>query len=299
MKLNGLHKAGAALVLCCVLVGCTQERALALKAGAQAFSDKAVAAIDALVELQLRGMLGKTETEEVLIRKAREDLLETQRKAPDQLSAVIDDEAFAWINERSQLRLDGFSKYGELKDAYEAFAAAYRRLPEGSVLAVGAVACSAVLGARLVNRMALAGQGLLKSPVLLRYETLVDTRNLKSAAKEAVQSRNEQPFDAAVRSRVALLKEQGSANAAVVQKLADAAEAGMAVLDMIEKYNDVSIADLLQALRRVLVVRESTAGLSSQAQRARLDDVIAKLNSKPALAGALTLPLNQAPPDCN
>ena len=280
-----------------VLSGCTQERALALKAGAEAFSAKATAAIDAVVELSIRANLGKIESEELLIRRAREGLISTQRTTPTEMNSAIG-EAFVWINERDQLRRSSYRDYDKLKMAYQEFVTAYTRLPEGSLFAAKDVACSAALGARLVGYMATAGKALADSPVPLIFETGESTVALKKAVAESVTSRNDQPFDAVVRSHVALLKEQQHANAEAVGKLADAAEAGLVVLEMIDRYDNVSLTDLMHGLRQVLVVRESLSGLSSKAQLERLDGVVTKLDSKPALAVALRLPLNQQPADC-
>lgn len=281
-----------------VLSGCTQERALALKAGAEAFSAKAATAIDAVVELSIRANLGKTESEEVLIRQAREGLLQAQRTTPARIDSGTIGEAFVWISERDQLRRSSYGEYDKLKTAYQEFGAAYTRLPEGSLFAAKDVACSAALGARLIRYMADAGTKLAGSPVPLIYETAQSDTAIATAAAESVKSGNEQSFDAVVRSRVALLKEQQRANVEAIGKLADASEAGLAVLEMIEKYDAVSLTDLMQGLRQVLVVREGLSGLSSKAQLERLDGVVAKLNSKPALAAAMRLPLNQKQTDC-
>jgi hypothetical protein len=287
----------AAAVALLVLSACTQERALALKAGAEAFSAKATAAIDAVVALGIRANLGKAESEEVLIRRAREGLFAAQRTAPDKMDSAIG-EAFVWIKEREQLRRSSYGDYDKLKMAYQEFVAAYTRLPEGSLFAAKEVACSAALGARLVGYMAAAGKALADSPVPLISETLESNAALKKAVAESLTSRNEQPFDAVVRSHVALLKEQQRVNAEAVDKLADAAEAGLVVLEMIDQYDTVSLTDLMHGLGQVLVVRDRLSGLSSRAQLERLDGVFNKLDSKPALAAALRLPLNQKPADC-
>lgn len=280
-----------------LLPGCTEERAVALKTAAEVFGGNAAAAIDAVVDLSLRSTLGKPEAEETLIKRTKQDLLATQRNKPDKLDSVISN-AFKWINERQQLRRDAYTDYDRLKTAYAEFAAAYRRLPEGNLVGAQDVACSAALGARLVSYMADAGKRLASNPIPLIYETAQSEIALGGSTLSAVKSGNEQALDDAIRAHVALLKDQERGNYQAVAKLADAAESGAQVLELIEKYNDVSIVDLLKGLRHVLLVRESSLGLSSKAQMDRLDNVIAKLNSQPALAKALRTPLGETPADC-
>ena len=245
----------------------------------------------------MRSNLGKPEAEETLIKRTKQDLLATQRNKPDQIDAVISN-SFKWINERQKLRRDAYTDYDKLKTAYAEFAAAYKRLPEGSFVGAQDVGCSAALGARLVNYMADAGKRLASTPVPLIYEIAQSEIALGKNTVSAVKSGNEQALDETIRAHVALLKDQERSNNEAVAKLADAAESGAQVLDLIEKYNDLSIADLLKGLRHVLQVRESSLGLSSKAQLERLDKVVAKLNSKPALAQALRTPLGETPAAC-
>ena len=281
-----------------IVGGCTEERALALKTAAETFAQKASTAIDAVVELHLRAALGKPEAEESKIKDTKKALILTQSQKPSELGAVINNQ-FRWVNEREKLRRDAFADYDKLKISYEEFAAAYRRLPEGSALATKDVACSAALGARLTKYMADAGKALAQSAPPLTVEGPVSQSALAAAAAHAVKTKDEGPLDEAVRAHVSLLRDRDRANAQAVAALADAAEAGVATVELIEKYSDVSAADVLKALRSALAARESALGLSSKAQIERLDNVISKLNSKPALAKALQAPLNQPPESCN
>ena len=290
----------ALMVAAFLLSGCTEERAVALKTAAEQFGANATAAIDAVVDLSLRSNLGKPDAEESLIKRAKQDLLATQLNKPDRLDSVIAN-SFKWINERQKLRREAYTDYDKLKTAYAEFSAAFKRLPEGSFVGARDVACSAALGARLVGYMADAGKRLANAPVPLIYEIAQSEIVLVNSTANAVKSKNassDQALDESVRAHVALLRDQERSNNEAVAKLADAAESGAQVLDLIEKYNDVSIADLLKGLRHVLQVRESSLGLSSKAQLDRLDNVVARLNSKPALAKALQTPLGETPAEC-
>ena len=298
MQFQRLAKSLVVLLLTLPVFGCTEERALALKTAAESFGNKASAAIDTVVELSVRASLGKQATEEVSIDRAKQALLLTQKNRPDQLNAVIT-ESFKWLQEREALRRTAYADYDKLKAAYASYAAAYKRLPEGSLIAAKDIACSAALGGRLTKYMADAGKALSAAPVALIWETAEGRAALAAGAARANTINQEKPIDEPVRAYVALLKEQDRINAEAVAKLADAAEAGAHTLDLIEKYNDISIADLLKGLRRVLVVGDSSLGFSSKAQIDRLDNVITKLNRKPALTGVLALPLNQTPIECN
>lgn len=285
----------AAVVL--LVGGCTEERAIALKTAAEVFAQKAGAAIDEVVELHLRAAIGRPEAEEARIKGSKKDLIETQKKKPAALGAVIAD-TFRWVNERERLRRESFADYDKLKTAYQEFAAAYRRLPEGSFVAAKDVACSAALGARLTKYMADAGKALAANPPPLAWELPISEKAVEAGAIGAAKTQNDGPLDDAVRAHVALLRDRDSANARAVAMLADAAEAGAETVELIERYDDVSAADILKAMRRVLVLRESTFGLSSKSQLERLDSIVSKLGSKPALAKALHAPLNQTLDEC-
>lgn len=279
------------------VAGCTEERAIALKTAVEAFSDKAQAAIDALIDQNVRSTLGKVEPEEVMIKRTVQELIRTQQKAPSQLNQVIPN-SFVWVNARQKAMQNIGANYDDLRRAYIEFAQAYKRLPEGSFVAAKDVACSASLGARLTNYMAQAGKTLASNPAPLIWENSQDMSALVGVTIDAVKSGNEKSLDDAVRAHVAFLKEQNQVTADVVTKLADAATAGAEVLDLIDKYNDISVADLLNGLRRILAVRENYFGLSSKEQQARLDDVINKLNSRASLANAIAMPINEKPVEC-
>ena len=287
----------AMLAIAGSLAGCTQERAMALKAAAERFAVQAASAIDATIDLHLRAAYGPQLSDDVMLAKAREDVFTVQSKDPSQLDKAVD-VAFRWVNEREEFRRNSFGQADQLKQAYNEFALAFRRLPEGSLFAARDVACAAGLGARLVRYMADSARTLQTAPVPYAKELAVSTTQVTSVAATAVRDRNSLTLDAPLRSHLVVLREQGRANAEVVAKLTDAAESGIAVLDMIEKYNDVSAADLASAVRQVLVIRESTFGLSSAAQLERLDKVVARINAKPALAQAANLPINTRPADC-
>jgi hypothetical protein len=285
------------VVLATLLAGCTQERALAVKAAAEHFAAQAAAAIDAITELHVRGAYGPLQTDEVMLAQAREEVYEVQAADPRQVKVAVA-QAFTWVNDREQFRRNAFGQADALKQAYGEFALAFRRLPEGSFFAAGDVACAAALGARLVGTMATAAQELALHPVPLVVETAASQVQVTATAQKAVSANNRLLLDAPLRAHLAVLREQDRANAEVVARLTDAAESGVAVLEMIAKYDQVSAADLAAAVRQVLVLRESTLGLSSQAQLERLDKVVAQIEAQPALAQAAALPLNQKPAAC-
>jgi alkylated DNA nucleotide flippase Atl1 len=296
-RANRFRNACALFVLAALLAGCTQERALAVKAAAERFAAQAAAAIDAITELHVRGAYGPLQTDEVMLAQARDGVYEVQAADPRQVKAAVA-QAFTWVSDREQFRRNAFGEADALKQAYGEFALAFRRLPEGSFVAAGDVACAAGLGARLVGTMATAAQQLAHHPVPLVVETAASQVQVTATAQKAVSANNRLLLDAPLRAHLAVLREQDRANAEVVARLTDAAESGLAVLQMIDKYDQVSAADLAAAVRQVLVIRESSFGLSSQAQLERLDKVVAQIEAEPALAQAAALPLNQKPATC-
>jgi hypothetical protein len=161
-----------ALVLgCAALQGCTEEKALALKAAAQAFSDRTAEAIDAEVELYVTKAVGRrTELE------MTQDAVGLIKEAGLARRTVSNDEfqdAEQMIFAR-QTVVRGTAPLLNLKQAYAEFAAAFTRLPEGSALAAQRV---------LEVRMRLLEPATATLP-----QDLVDARQLKGAIDSAANT---------------------------------------------------------------------------------------------------------------
>lgn len=287
-----------ALVVAAIgMTGCTVERAIALKTGAEKFAGQASSAIDAVIDLHVRAALGKKVTTEAGIRSSFEMLRSVQEQDPSRVVTTIP-QAFKWVDQHEHFREQHFAQAKELKQAYAEFAVAFERLPEGSALAQQDVACSAALAARLIGYMTRSARELTRSPVTLIREEAEAQLRLSDAAKRSQAQKDWSILDREVRVYHALRIEQDQANLEVVAKLADAAHTGAQVLSMIDKYDDASVQDLMSILKSVLKERESTFGLSSSAQLQRLEDIREKIKTNPQLSGALELAVNTNPAQC-
>jgi len=178
-----LSKIIAVAVLVLLIAGCTEEKARSLMAAAQLFANKAQAALDAYRDLHLEASTKPQQAEAALLEDTvlrLQGLME--KKQPLNVEAVMSQ--FYWVDERER-RLASIEKELSLhRRLFQDFAHSFRRLPEGSLFAVQAVACAKRIAARLTYDLTVFQENLLRKPVDFRVSRVDLIRQLELALKK-------------------------------------------------------------------------------------------------------------------
>ena len=271
------------LVVGLVLVGCTEDKAVALKTAAEAFRDKAIEAIAAFRELHIVAAIGQ-QSEAIQI----QDSVRQIKAVASVRKTVTDQEldgAVAWIFARdgSEARVKALE---DAKQAYVEFGAAFARLPEGSAFAANAVACSTVLGARLVHKLTVFHDTLVDAPI----DYFRDRSSAADLIRKAAQSGNDAEIERATLAYIELRKTIRRDNEEARKKLAQAAEAGEEVLELARNYSTLDVADFLAGVTRILEIRAKHLGATADVSVQRVKDIRQRLESDSRLSPILKLP---------
>ena len=286
-------RVGTLLLLALVLLGgCTKEKALALKAAAEVFRDKAVTAIDNYEALMVEGALGPQQPESQQFQQVLSDL--KGAAAGGKVTSRVATDALNGIDARERQTEFVRTNLADVRQAYVAYAASLARLPEGSLLAGDAVACAAGLGVRLTQHLAVFAEAAYEAPVRYQYrfgKTLADLNR-------ALAAKNDDDVQRAVSELIEIRKAEKRDNALAITLFADAIGAGVRTVSLAHSYGDLSVADLLSGLNQILELRASTFGVDSTKAMERLSAYRTQMEEDPALKPILSIPLTESLPAC-
>jgi len=286
-------RVGTLLLLALVLLGgCTKEKALALKAAAEVFRDKAVGAIDNYEALMVEGALGPQQPESQQFQQVLSDL--KGAAAGGKVTSKVATEALNGIDARERQTEFVRTNLADVRQAYVAYAASLARLPEGSFLAGDAVACAAGLGVRLTQRLAIFAEAAYQTPVRYQYRFGKAVADLN----RALAAKNEDEVQRAVSELIEIRKAEKRDNALAITLFADAIGAGVRTVSLAHSYSDLSVADLLSGLNQILELRASTFGVDSTKAMERLSAYRTQMEEDPALKPILSIPLTESLPAC-
>jgi hypothetical protein len=280
------------LFIVLMLGGCTKEKALALKAAAEAFRDRAVAAIDNYETLMVNGAFGPQQSDTEQLQQVQAELKATAGGGKVTSKQVSDALNGTDVRER---QLDSVrTSLTEVRLAYVAYAASLARLPEGSLLAGDAVTCAAGLGARLTQRMAVFAEATQRAPVRYQYRF----GKAVGDVNRALTAKNDDDVLKAVGELIETRKAEKRDNATATAMFADAVEVGTRTASLARSYGELSVEDLLSGLNQILEIRTSTFGVDSTKAMDRLSAYRARLEQDPAIKPILAIPLTDPLPAC-
>lgn len=283
----------AALIALCVLGGCTKEKALALKAAADIFRDRAIAAIENYETLMVIGAYGPSQPEAQQFQQILEQLRARYADGPLRSSEV--QTALLAIDEHERNLALVRARFDELRTAYIAYAASLSRLPEGSFFSGDAVACATGLGVRLTQRMMVFAQASRDSPVRYQYRLAKGIGELN----RALSTRNDAEAQRAVGELIETRKAEIRDNAAALSKFVVAVDSGVRTVSLARAYGQMSTQDVLGGLTELIEIRASILGTDATKTVAQLDALRAQMEQDPALKPLLTLPLSEPVPACS
>jgi hypothetical protein len=282
-------------VVCFVvlLTGCTKDKALALKAAAEAYRDSAVTAIQDYEILMVNGLHGPQRPEAELYQEVLNQLKATGipagKVSPDQVKTAIQS-----MDARERDLADLQARLADLRGAYVAYAGSLARLPEGSFLAGEAVTCSAALGVRLTQRLMHFADVASKNPVRYQYRFNKALAELNAA----LSKKDDQAIERAVNELVETRKAERRDNAAAAAKFIAAVDAGVRTVGLANAYSNLSLTDMLVGLNQILEIQGLIVGAEQTQALERLASARARLEQDPLIKPILEIPLNAPIPAC-
>ncbi len=278
-----------AVLLVSLLGGCTKEKALALKASGEAFRDRAIAAIEYYEELMVTGAFDAQRSDTEVFQEAVTQLKALGKVTGQNVNAALDS-----ADARERALKDVGEKLKDVRLAYIAYAGAFARLPEGSFLATDAVSCSAGLGVRLTQRLAVFAELAYRAPVRYQARFARGVGELNSA----LAAKNDAQILKATSDLFETRRAERRDNAEAVARFAEAIEAGTRTVGLAKSYGELTVEDLLAGLNRILEIRSKYFGVDSDRVIARVTEFRAQLEQDPAFKEILALPIADQLPAC-
>jgi hypothetical protein len=274
------------LALCCIslLTGCSIEKAKTLQAAASQFRSESLVAIEAIDTLRQRELeappRGLAETRQDTIRRIlnsqsplNADLIELALN-PDRVPPDPEWEAFMV----------------DIKSQYNGFAGIFERLEGGAIVGNQEVKNSAAYAQRLTVQMALFADAIQKNPpVLVRHRSWVivnlrrvrrDYQALGTGANPRQAELERQTGDLLAEWQRIRQEEQRLLEATVLQ-CTKAVAIGKEVIELANRYDDLSLNEMSLGVSRLLTTASSLTGRDYGRTQARINGLMGDLNRDP------------------
>jgi hypothetical protein len=278
--------AGLLGLVCVSLVsGCSVEKAKTLQVAASQFRSESLAAIDAIDTLRQRELEAPprslVETRQDTIRRIlnsqsplNADLIELALN-PDRVPPDPEWEAFV----------------ADMKVQYTGFSGIFDRLEGGAMVDSQAVKNSAVYAQRLTVQMALFADAIQKNPpVLVRHRSWVianlrrvrrDYQALGNGATTPRQSELERQTGELLAEWQRIRQEEQQLLEATVLQCTKAVAIGKDVIELANRYDDLSLSQLSLGVSQVLTTASSLTGRDYGRTQSQFDRLLGDLNRDP------------------
>ena len=252
-------------------IGCTKEKAEAVKTAAEHFrvqADKALEATSSLVKESVNTLPQEKEAElKALVRQLENQPTEQLQGT---ISGVMDRYKVTRAANRS---ID--AEFGNMMNEYAVFASMFDNLPRGHLFAKDAVASAERHAIRLTLRFVKMASEIDHRPVTFearRNQLVVD---LMAARLIPDQRDRSQAIQIVAQKAIDLRAAEAKANEDAILQCLRAAEAGKSSAELIRNYSKMSVADIVAAVSESLgVINDITGGAN-----AKLKTLIGKYNS--------------------
>lgn len=269
----------AAVFLGCLLMGCTPEKAQALRTAAVQFRSESLAAINALEVMLDKEIAEPPRSETEAAGQFAKNLLELPASQPlsaEIIRRALNPDAVTLNPEVAQRKANLF---GEVRAQYAAFAAIFDQLEAGSFLARDAVARATPYADKLTLQMAAFAKSVTEHPPqLIQFRNALIAR-MDAARKDAALSAEEKSRRLRELRDEWLLLEAGERDLqrSVVELCLKAATLGREVSRLSRTYGDLSLEDINFAVQRALDVAGQLTGKDVTALAAKASEVYASI----------------------
>lgn len=267
--------------------GCSVEKARTLQAAASQFRNESLAAIDAIDHLRQREL-------EPPPRSGAATRQETIRKLLNSRSPMNADLIELALDPVRPPRDRQWEQFiTELKSQYDGFAAIFDRLEGGSLVGNQDVKQSAAYAQRLTVQMALFADSLQKNPpMLVRHRSWV-IGNLRQARRDYQQLVTDQVATAQRQTELEnqtgewlnewqrIRQEEQKILEETVLQCTRAVVVGKDVIELANRYDELSLNEISLGLSRILSTASSLTGRDYGRTQSRINRLIGDLQSDP------------------
>ncbi|MBE9028588.1 hypothetical protein IQ266_02305 [filamentous cyanobacterium LEGE 11480] len=274
---------GLMLVSVSLVSGCSVEKARTLQAAAAQFRNESLAAIAAIDNLRQREL-------EPPPRNAGDTRQETIRKllnSKSPLNAELIELALNPYQPPRDREWEAFMT--DLQSQYDGFAAIFDRLEGGAVVGNQDVQKSAEYARTLTVQMALFAEAIQKNPpVLVRHRSWVIAnlrrvrRDYQAASSNPTrQNTLENQTGELLTQWQRLRQEERQILEATVRQCAKAVAIGKDVIELADRYDDLSLNEISLGVSRILTTASSLTGRDYSRTQSRLNRLIGDFQTDP------------------
>jgi hypothetical protein len=244
------------------LIGCSKEKAEAIKTGAEQFRVQASSALDAIRELNKQDALVIFTTNDQEVKNIANEFNERT-----DVSRFINDKlAFKQRLETPNSDLD--QNLSSMQEAYELFASMFRSLPRGNFLAGKEVKKSKIFAIKLTTQMVNLAKMLGAAPFRFSARRQDLMHQFQAANEVADAAAKKQAVVMAAQQLVKLRDDEAKANIDAITQCLKAAEAGKLITNLIDQYDKLSVGDILDLTKNSLSIINDVTGGTHDVQAA-------------------------------
>jgi len=244
------------------LIGCSKEKAEAIKTGAEQFRVEASSALDAIRELNNQDALVIFTSNDQEVKNIANEFNEKT----DVTRFVNDKLAFKQRLETPNSDLE--RNLSGMQEAYELFASMFRSLPRGNFLAGKDVKKTKIFAVKLTIQMVNLAKMLGEAPFRFSARRQ-DLMHQFQAANELTDAAAKKPaLVMAAQQLIKLRDDEAKANTDAITQCLKAAEAGKLITNLIDQYDKLSVGDILDLTRNSLSIINDVTGGSHNVQAA-------------------------------
>lgn len=249
----------AALLLTIPSVGCTKEKAEAIKNAAEQFRVEAKSALSMSEDLVKESVSMPAETKEEEINRLVQDF-NTGPKRTEADMQKFAQEVLNTGSETLEVNHQIEAEFKTLEDDYDLFASMYRSLPRGHFFAKDAVAKSERHAIKLTLRFIKMADTLQKMPVVFMGRRATLTAKLLRAQEITGVPERAQAVLVSIQDLIKLREDERKAKEAAILQCLKAAEAGKLVTELINGYQKLTVEDMLNLTKDSLAILNSVTG---------------------------------------
>ena len=241
-------------------VGCTKEKADAIKNAAEQFRLESKTALTQLSNLakQHAELPAMTNEEEVT------RLAETFASVPPERVTDFVNGRIEVKREFDALSASANDDLRNMQDVYDLFANMYRSLSKGHFFAGSAVKQSKIYAIKLTMQMVHFAGDIRDHPYQFHARHVLLVEKYRNAQKMTDPQQKKAAVILASQELVQLRDQENKANQDAIAQCLKAAESGKVIIDLIDRYGTLSVADVLDLTRNALAIVSDISGGNPQ-----------------------------------
>jgi hypothetical protein len=291
MRKSTIGKLALGLAVTLLLGGCTKDKAEAIKNAAEQFRAESIAALAEIKSLFRQQVGMPVESQDKIISRMAQDFAETSDLGAEQLDAVLKDAAAS----NPQFARADRELFDKLEARYNAFAAMFASLPEGSYLAAKSVKQAEKHAVNLTSDLINLAATVEKNPFQITSRRVLLLEQIQNDRQVTVAAERKKLLERDAAEAFQLQLDEAQAKQRAILGCLKAAETSRTVAHMIRNYRKMSASDILIAGRELLSFSAEVSGgnVNVTALLTKYKGIEETIRTDPYWSPLLDKPLNQ------